>query len=126
LDFGIIVGLATAPGTPYDAFEAARYAMGDTLRYAERMNLVALSPRGDLSSTSFVLAAPGREYLVLQPRDGSAPFSLTLDAGRYDVEWYNVKTRATLPGQPLDVADGAVELTAPFVDPAVAYVRLSS
>ena len=46
MDFGIIAGVnppdpsAGSPGVPpYDSFEAGRYAMGDTLRYAEKMNL---------------------------------------------------------------------------------------
>jgi hypothetical protein len=124
MDFGIIMGLAPAAGTPYDAFEAARYAMGDTLRYAEKMDLIAMQPRGDLSSTGFVLANPGREYLVLQPRETSSPFTVMLDAGRYAVEWYNVKTRASLAGEPFSVATASpVELTAPFGGPAVVYLQ---
>jgi hypothetical protein len=124
MDFGIIAGLAPAAGTPYDAFEAARYAMGDTLRYAEQMDVIAMQPRGDLSSTAFVLASPGREYLVLQPRETSVPFTVMLEAGRYEVEWYNVRTRASLAGEPLAVAAASsVELTAPFVGPAVVYLH---
>ena len=71
MDFGLIDGLQPSepsPGAPpYAAFEAARYAMGDTLRYAERMDLIAMLPRGDLTSTGYALANPGREYLILQP-----------------------------------------------------------
>jgi hypothetical protein len=38
--------------------------MGDTLRYAQKVNLLAMELRGDLSSTGFALANPGEEYLV--------------------------------------------------------------
>jgi hypothetical protein len=68
-----------APGIPsYESFEPARHAMGDTLRYAQRMRLIALQPRDDLSSTAYALAHPGEEYLVLQPSETADPFSVTL------------------------------------------------
>ena len=51
----------------YAAFEPARYAMGATLRFAKRMNLIQTQPHGELSSTGYALADPGEEYLVLQP-----------------------------------------------------------
>ena len=44
----------------YESFEPARFAMGDTLRFAGRMNLVEMEPRGDLSSTGYALANPTR------------------------------------------------------------------
>jgi len=76
-------------GTPsYAACEAARYAMGDTLRYAERMQLIEMTPRGDLTSTGYALADPGQEYLVLQPDEPAKPFAVTLSAGSYRGEWY--------------------------------------
>jgi hypothetical protein len=53
--------------------------MGDTLRYARRMRLIAMQPRGDLSSTSYALANPGEEYLVLQPAELADPFTVTMD-----------------------------------------------
>jgi len=57
MDFGINDGLA--PSEPYTAFEPARYALGDTRRYAERMNLAAMTPQGMLSSTGHALASSG-------------------------------------------------------------------
>ena len=53
--------------------ETTRKNMGYSHRYAERMDLAAMTPRVDLSSTGFCLAAPGREYLVYQP--GESPIS---------------------------------------------------
>ena len=71
MDFGIVDvvhPLDPSTGVPaYESFEPARYAMGDTLRYAERMALLDMEPRAELSSTGYVLAAVGSEYLVLQP-----------------------------------------------------------
>ena len=54
----------------FETFEPARFAMGDTRRYAERVGLVDMEPRPDLSSTRFTLANPGTEYLTLQPERG--------------------------------------------------------
>jgi hypothetical protein len=72
MDFGIIGGVNPSDpsaGGPmsYAAFEPARYAMGDTLRFAKRMNLIQTQPHGELSSTGYALADPGEEYLVPQP-----------------------------------------------------------
>jgi hypothetical protein len=79
-----------------ESFEPARYALGDTRRFAERMNLLQTEPPGDLSSTGHALADPGQEYLVLQPGETADPFTVTLTAGTYTAEWYDVATRETV------------------------------
>jgi len=97
MDFGIIN--VTSPldpsfGVPsYESFEPARYAMGDTLRFASRMKLIEMVPRSDLSSTDYALANVGEEYLVLQPSEVAEPFTLTLETGTYMVEWFNIMSR---------------------------------
>lgn len=72
--------------------EAVRWAMGQTLHYAERMNLAASQPRSDACSTRFCLVVPGSEYLVYQP--GSGQFSVDLRASRrtFRVEWFEPST----------------------------------
>ncbi len=52
------------------AREAARKAMGYTLSYAKRINLVAMAPHSDLASTGYCLANPGAEYLIYLPTTG--------------------------------------------------------
>jgi hypothetical protein len=94
MDFGIIGGV----DPPDPSYEPARHAMGDTLRFAERMNLLELQPRDDLSSTGYALANPGHEYLVLQPTTTADPFTVRLAAGTYTVEWFSVDSRQTVPG----------------------------
>jgi len=133
MDFGIIDGVNPAdpgsgsPGVPsFESFEPARYAMGDTLRYAEKMRLVAMEPRGDLSSTGYVLANPGEEYLILQPSETADPFMVTLEAGTYSVQWYSVTTREMKGAGKLTVeSDGSASFTAPFAEagPAVLYLK---
>ncbi len=85
-------------------WEPLRRAMGDTRRYAERMDLAAATPRGDLSSTGYCLANPGVEYLVLSP-DGK-PFTIDLSSasGRLAVEWFDVV--ASEPSQASAVSAG--------------------
>jgi hypothetical protein len=50
--------MAESYGGPmsFAAFEPTRHAMGDTLRFAARMNLIEMEPRGDLSSTGYARA----------------------------------------------------------------------
>jgi len=100
MDFGLVGGME--PGgpadpesgvPPFEFYEPARYAMGDTRRYAELMQLLEMTPRGDLSSTGFALANPGAEYLVLQPNDAGGPFTVTLEAGTYAAEWQTASAR---------------------------------
>jgi len=49
--------------------EAVRHAMGHTLTYAHRMDLMSMVPRTDLASSTYCLANPGVEYLVYLPSD---------------------------------------------------------
>jgi hypothetical protein len=133
MDYGIIAGVnpsnpsAGGPEVPpYAAFEAARYAMGDTLSYAQKINLIEMEPRTDLSSTGFALASPGQEYLVLQPADTADPFTVKLEPGTYAVEWFSVNRRETkVDGQVNIDSVGAPKFMAPFSEsgPAVLYLR---
>ena len=133
MDYGIIAGVnppdpsAGGEGVPpYAAFEPARYAMGDTLLYAQKMNLIGMEPRPDLSSTGFALANPGEEYLVLQPSDTADPFTVKLEPGTYMVEWFNVNSRETkTDGQVTVDSVGDPEFMAPSEEsgPMVLYLK---
>lgn len=118
-DMGIMNGVnppdRAAGPLSYESFEPARYAMGDTLRYARRVKLIELRPRGELCSTDYALANPGHEYLALQPSDAVEAFTLELAAGTFAVEWYSVKTRETAAGAAVTIErDGKKSFTAPF------------
>ena len=133
MDFGIIDGVnlpdpaSGEVGSPaYAAFEAARYAMGDTLRYAQKMALITMEPYGDLTSTGFALANPGEEYLVLQPNDSPEPLTVRLAPGTYQVEWFSVNGRDTQTAGQVSIHSGAnSSFTAPFAEagPAVLYLK---
>jgi hypothetical protein len=125
MDFGIIGGV----DPPDPSFEPARYAMGDTLRFAERMNLLELQPRDDLSSTGYALANPGQEYLVLQPNATADPFTVRLAAGTYTAEWFGVEGRQTVLGdrrtveRPMSVSFGPPSQSS---GPIVLYLKRSA
>ena len=132
MDFGLLAGLEPSPMPPaesgvppFEFYEPARRAMGDTRRYADRVNLVAMTPRVDVASTGFALVNPGTECLVLEPEGDGRPFTVELEAGSYTVEWFGVTSRETvsLDQRSIDVA-GAAEFSAPFTsEPAVLYLR---
>lgn len=126
MDFGIIDvsnPLDPSLGVPsYESFEPARYAMGDTLRFASRIRLIAMVPRSDLSSTSYALADPGNEYLVLQPNE--APFTVTLESCTYTFEWFSINSRQTVSdGEVFVERAGSITFTPPMTGPFVLYLK---
>ena len=131
MDFGLISGIeagttaAESGLPPFEFYEPARYAMGDTLRYAERMGLIEMEPRGDLSSSGYALASLGNEYLVLHPDPTAAALTVSLEPGTYATEWYSVATRSTKTGDDVSAdGPGPTTFTAPTMDGAtVLYLR---
>ena len=131
MDMGLIGGVDPpdpSAGGPmsYAAFEPARYAMGDTRRFAEQMNLIRMQPRDDLSSTGYALANPGQEYLVLQPSGVAGSFTVLLEPGTYSAEWFSIKGRQTLPGNETTVESAkATSFSAPSeaFGPTVLYLK---
>ena len=131
MDFGMIGGVNPpdpSAGAPmsFEAFEPARWAMGDTVRFAERMDLIEMVPRGDLTSTGYALANPGEEYLVLQSSEAGDPFTVTVEAGTYAVEWFSVDGRDTAEADQVRAeSSGPITFRAPFdtSGPAVLYLK---
>ena len=125
-----------------------RKAMGDTLRYANRMDLATLNPRGDLSSTGYCLGNPGMEYLVYLPSDGhfgvnwfdrlhlhgwanwfsrrmgwsqTVSVDLSESSKTFHVEWFNPRTSEITSGGVIK-GGGRQPFTAPFSADAVLYL----
>lgn len=105
-----------------------RQNLGNTLTYANRMNLVAMTPQPDLCSTGYCLANPiasGAEYLVYLPNGGSTTVDLSDASGSLKVEWFNPDHGTTTEGS--NVTGGSVKnFTAPFGGDAVLYVYSTS
>lgn len=100
--------------------------MGDTRRFAGRIRLIEMEPRGELSSTGYALANPGNEYLVLEPAETADPFIVTLAAGTYTVQWYSVNSRETVGADKVTVESATtIGFRAPFeaAGPAVLYLK---
>jgi hypothetical protein len=106
---------------------ASRRAMGHTRRLADRMNLVAMTPRPALASTGYCLAAPGVEYLAYQPKAGEA-FTVELVAGVYELTWIDPAVEdATDAGgdkrRRVESAGGVERFQPPFDGPAVLHLK---
>jgi len=100
---------------------ALRYAMGDTRSYAERIDLASMTPQNSLTSTTFCLADPGNEYIVYQPAAGVS-FTVNLQAGVYDYEWFNPDTRSVAETGVISATGGNQTFTPPFSNDAVLYL----
>jgi hypothetical protein len=108
--------------TPDPYYEPLRSSMGDTRRYAQKMNLAAAFPHGELASTNYCLADPGREYLVYNP-GAEKTFTVNLKSGVYDYEWFNPTSGLVMgTGRVTAVSDNQ-SYTAPFFGDAVLYLK---
>jgi hypothetical protein len=128
-------------------FESCRRAMGQTLAYANRMNLTTMTPHGELASTGYCLANPGENYLVYVPFDAleiessrlvgrlrgpirnfrwqfkqTVSANLSTVSGTFLVEWFNPSTGETREGTPVE-GGGWHSFAAPFRGDAVLYLR---
>jgi Putative collagen-binding domain of a collagenase len=110
------------PLSPDDpGYVASRTAMGQTRRFAERVNLAAMTPRGELASSGYCLADPEKEYLIYLPSGGGVTADLSAARGELAVEWFDPgRDKGTPAGT---VAGGARrEFKAPFTGAAVLYL----
>jgi hypothetical protein len=107
---------------PLPEQELIRSTMGYTLTYANKMNLAAMTPRGDLASTGYALANPGVEYLVFLPGGGSTTVDLSGASGSFNVEWMNAANGATQAGNAVN-GGSQIIFTAPFSGDAVLYLQ---
>lgn len=101
--------------------EAPRRAMGQTRRYAERIELAQATPHAELASTGFCLAVPLREYLVYLGKEVSVDLSGAEQP--FDVEWFDLSTGRTQRG---DRVQGGrkMQFISPFTTPdAVLYLK---
>ncbi len=110
-------------GTPGDPrWEPVRQAMGHARRLAEKVNLGALQPRGDLVSTGYCLADPGKEYIVFLPAGGEATVDVTGAGGALQAEWIHPVEGTLQRGEDVPGGDRR-SLKAPFAGAAVLHLR---
>jgi hypothetical protein len=109
---------------PDSYYAPIRDAMGSTMTYANRMNLVAMTPQPALSSTGYCLANPGAEYLVYQP--SGKPFTVDLMAGTYQFEWFDPITNRISSSGALSVSDGNHSFSPALSGDAVLYLHVGT
>lgn len=105
-------------------WEAIRRNLGYTAAYARRVDLAAMRPRGDLSSSGYCLAStiPGHAaYLTLVPEGGTIELDLTATPGPLRVEWFSPEQGTVVASE--TIHGGAKSLLhSPFRHISVAYL----
>jgi hypothetical protein len=115
-------GICPSPMTKYDPFRAA---MGYTESLVAKLDLVKMTPQGNLSSTGFCLAqnaAVGGEYVVYAPNGGTFTVDLSATNRLINVEWFNPATGIPTVVPAIMGGSSAHSFTAPFSGDAVLYL----
>jgi hypothetical protein len=102
-----------------------RRNLGYALTYANRMNLAAMKPHPELTSTRYCLANPasgGSEYLVYAPEGGEFVVNLSAAKGDLLAEWFNPNTGEKITGIKT-TGGGNRGFTVPFDQDAVLYIK---
>jgi hypothetical protein len=119
---GWVRGSVSLNRRTYYLWDPVRRNLGYTRRFAERMDLNACVPHGELCTSTYCLAAPGREYLCFFPSGGHEGLDLWEAPGTFVPEWFDPDTGQTVAGS--EIAGGRRHaLGAPFRGPAVLYLR---
>jgi len=107
---------------PDEQWEPVRRAMGVTRRLAERVNLVAMTPRKELASSGYCLVDPGKEYLLYLPEGGEVTVDLSAASRELAVEWMDPIAGTITSAEPT-AGGGWRILKAPFTGDAVLCLR---
>jgi hypothetical protein len=117
-------GVCTVPDSA--KWDNLRNNMGYAVSYANKMDLVKMTPQGSLSSTGHCLAqtpSAGAEYLVYASSGGSFTVNLTAmpSSRALNVEWFDPSTGTTSPAGAVG-AGTTRTFTPPFSGDAVLYL----
>jgi hypothetical protein len=113
-----------SPKKPDPKHDPTRRAMGFARALAAGVNLAALVPHGELSSTKYCMAQPGREYLAYKPGPEEGEFRLRVEPGRYRIEWIDCTTNRHVDGGSVEVQGAKwVALTSAFEAGAVVHLE---
>ena len=119
---GVVNGVCNGVDSRWDNF---RNNLGYSVAYANKMNLVAMTPQGNRSSTGFALAntaATGSEFLVYAPNGGSFTVDLSNTTRTLNAEWLNPSTGVTTPAGTVTGGAKAQNFTPPFNGDAVLHL----
>jgi hypothetical protein len=101
--------------------DAIRRGMGQVLEWSRRIDLAAMTPHGELSSTHYCLATPGEEYLVYVPK-GVDTVSLELAKNNYKVVWFNSATGRDVNEDAVTHSGGKHKFQTPFESAGLLHV----
>ncbi len=76
-------------------WEPVRVGMGVTRKLASQSDMTAMVPRGDLASTGYCLAQPGKSYVVYAPQGGEVRVDLSDASSPLKVAWIDAATGKT-------------------------------
>jgi len=108
-------------GTAHENQDEMRIALGQTNRYAQRMDLRRAVPRTDISSTGFALADPGREYLIYCPTGGE--LTAEIEPGNYAFEWLACRSGEISESGEIELPAGTSEFTCPVSGRCALYLK---
>lgn len=116
----------TVIGNRFDPkWDPIRKSLGYSRRFAERMNLAAMTPNNDLASSGYCLSqasADEGEYLVYAPEGGKVTVDLSATPGKLEAEWFNPTKGTSTDASPID--GGATRtLEAPFAGDVVLWLK---
>lgn len=114
---------------PYDIkdprWEQVRTNLGYARSFADRMNILAMTPHAELASSGYCLANAGGaqpEYFVYLPSGGSVTVDLTASPESLAVEWFLPSTGRTISGAVI-MGGASRTLAAPSGPDAVLYIH---
>jgi hypothetical protein len=86
-------------GNPFEPeWDPIRKALGYSRIWAQQIDLNAMVPSGDLTSSSYCLADIGEEYLIYVPGGGQFSVDLTAASGMLVSEWFDTSSGVSLTG----------------------------
>jgi hypothetical protein len=105
-------------------WESTRIAMGQTLMFAERINLSEMTPHPEFAHIGYCLANPGVEYLIYRPPYMTRRIQVDLSAakGKLSVEWFNPDVGVSVEAKPV-IGGSKQVFIAPFDNAAVLYIK---
>lgn len=106
-----------------DQWEPVRVALGHIRELADKLNLAAVVPHPELTTTGYCLAEPGVQYVVFQPKPGEA-FSIDLKPGAYRYRWLKAGTGAVAGEGRIEAPGGKQEFKPPIPQDTVLELKV--
>lgn len=123
--FDLIVEQVPSNPLEYTPWVSIRQNLGYALTYANRINLVSMTPHPELTSSGYCLAIPvnsNAEYLVYSPSGNKVTVDLSAIQGEIQGEWFNPESGSVITGIRTS-GGGKRSFMIPFNGDAVLYLK---